>query len=121
MRDERQEGFVFDNDEDDDFGLPSATNLTQRMEGTSTKQNPDPGGGWRSLGMGLGENLYSSPNLLVPNEYSGNTRRLSNSADIAIERPAPAYATSTRSEGKILRPQYKEILRGLSCMFAGKD
>lgn len=118
MRDERQDGFVFDNDEDDDFGLPSATNLTQRMDGTSTKQNPDPGGGRRSLGMG--ENVYSSPNLLVSNEYSGNTRRLSNSADIAIERPAPAYTTSTRSEGKILRPQYKEILRGLSCMFAGK-
>ena len=38
-------------------------------------------------------------------------RRLSNSADIAIERPAPTYAIAKKSEGKILRPQYKEILK----------
>ena len=38
-------------------------------------------------------------------------RRLSNSADIAIERPSPSYPVAKKSEGKILRPQYKEILR----------
>jgi hypothetical protein len=38
-------------------------------------------------------------------------RRLSNSADIAIERPAPSYPVAKKSEGKILRPQYKEVLR----------
>ena len=38
-------------------------------------------------------------------------RRLSNSADIAIERPAPNYPIAKKSEGKILRPQYKEILK----------
>lgn len=36
---------------------------------------------------------------------------MSNSADIAIERPAPSYPVAKKSEGKILRPQYKEILR----------
>lgn len=41
------------------------------------------------------------------------SRRYSNSADIAIERPAPTYPMPKKSEGKILRPQYKEILRGL--------
>ncbi len=39
-------------------------------------------------------------------------RRVSMSADIAIERPAPSYPTTKKSEGKILRPQYKEILTG---------
>ncbi|CAI4212247.1 unnamed protein product [Parascedosporium putredinis] len=40
-----------------------------------------------------------------------HSRRYSNSADIAIERPAPSYPLPKKSEGKILRPQYKEILR----------
>lgn len=40
-------------------------------------------------------------------------RRYSNSADIAIERPAPTYPMPKKSEGKILRPQYKDILKGL--------
>ncbi len=39
-------------------------------------------------------------------------RRVYMSADIAIERPAPSYPTTKKSEGKILRPQYKEILTG---------
>lgn len=40
------------------------------------------------------------------------TRRFSNSADIAVERPLPTYPMPKKSEGKILRPQYKEILQG---------
>jgi TBC1 domain family member 2 len=32
--------------------------------------------------------------------------------DIAEERGPPNYPTTKKSEGKILRPQYKEILRG---------
>ena len=40
-----------------------------------------------------------------------SVRRYSNSADIAVERPAPSYPVPKKSEGKILRPQYKDILR----------
>ena len=39
------------------------------------------------------------------------SRRFSYSADIAVERPAPSYPVPKKSEGKILRPQYKDILR----------
>jgi TBC1 domain family member 2 len=60
----------------------------------------------------------TDPGRLVPFGYSleggsggFGSRRLSNSGDIAIERPAPSYPVAKKSEGKILRPQYKEILR----------
>lgn len=42
------------------------------------------------------------------------TRPRANSADIAEERGPPTYPSAKKSEGKILRPQYKEILCGQS-------
>ena len=43
--------------------------------------------------------------------FGFHERRYSNSADIAIERPVSSYPMSKKTEGKILRPQYKDILR----------
>lgn len=43
---------------------------------------------------------------------------MSGSADIAEERGAtPTYPVPKKSEGKILRPQYKDILRGQTTYF----
>ncbi|PCD35132.1 hypothetical protein AU210_007718 [Fusarium oxysporum f. sp. radicis-cucumerinum] len=58
----------------------------------------------------------SPPPKTTPGKNEGppnalSARRYSNSADIAIERPAPTYPMPKKSEGKILRPQYKEILK----------
>jgi len=51
-------------------------------------------------------------NPQLDNGFGGmHARRHSNSADIAIERPALGYPMPKKSEGKILRPQYKDILR----------
>lgn len=72
---------------------------SKRIEG---KTETDPGGNLSPWGYGMGTGNYLG------------TRRLSNSADIAIERPPASLHTSKKSEGKILRPQYKEILRGPS-------
>ncbi|OBT46417.1 hypothetical protein VE00_03276 [Pseudogymnoascus sp. WSF 3629] len=84
------------NDGDDDFGLPSVSS-TRRKPKKPPGEASEPVAAlspWRTdMGQSLG------------------ARRYSNSADIAIERPAPAYPTTKNSEGKILRPQYKEILR----------
>lgn len=55
------------------------------------------GGSAINLGYGLGAGRYRA-----------------NSADIAEERGTPMYPTARKGEGKILRPQYKEILRGKS-------
>lgn len=43
-----------------------------------------------------------------------------NSSDIAEERGPLEYPAAGKSEGKILRPQYKEILRGLSFTYVSR-
>ena len=42
---------------------------------------------------------------------TANFWKLNNSGDIGDERGVPSYPTAKKTEGKILRPQYKEILR----------
>lgn len=63
--------------------------------------------------MAAAQNRPDTGGMLSPSLDSGflHERRYSNSADIAIERPAPSYPLPNKSEGKILRPQYKDILR----------
>ena len=67
----------------------------------------------KSIGSTLEANSSLAPfGSALQGGFGGfGPRRLSNSADIAIERPAPSYPVGKKSEGKILRPQYKEILR----------
>ncbi|PHH84650.1 hypothetical protein CDD83_1607 [Cordyceps sp. RAO-2017] len=84
----------YEDDDGDDFGLPSLSNMRRRSRKMATQGKPDPG----SL----------SPAL--DGSFSLQSRRQSNSADIAAERPTPSYPMPKKSEGKILRPQYKEIL-----------
>jgi TBC1 domain family member 2 len=81
--------------------------MKRKSKRIDTRVDTDPGGGLSPWGYGM----QSSGNYL-------GLRRLSNSADIAIERPAPSHPTAKKSEGKILRPQYKEILRGMLCEHA---
>lgn len=52
---------------------------------------------------------------------SAGNRARANSFDIALERGPPSYPAAKKSEGKILRPQYKEILRGSSRQIEGWD
>ncbi|KAK7215527.1 hypothetical protein V2G26_003530 [Clonostachys chloroleuca] len=84
----------YDDDDGDEFGLPSLSNMKRRTRRVATQAKTDS----MSLGPSYGESL-------------GSQRRYSGSADIAVERPAPSYPMPKKSEGKILRPQYKDILR----------
>lgn len=95
----------YEDDDGDDFGLPSLSNMKRKKKKTVGQST--------TAGALGGE---SSPGLDPPVGF--HSRRFSNSADIAIERPAPSYPTPKKSEGKILRPQYKEILRGVSPCYA---
>lgn len=96
--DDADEIYDYDDDDGDDFGLPSLSNMKRRtkriqdaqVKARSSTQTSDIGG-------------Y--------NGESSHRRQRSDSADIAIERPAPSYPLHKKSEGKILRPQYKEILK----------
>ncbi|KHN96364.1 Rab-GAP/TBC domain protein [Metarhizium album ARSEF 1941] len=85
----------YDDDDGDDFGLPSLSNMKRRSRRTATQNKTNAGGLTPALdgSFGLG------------------TRRHSNSADIAVERPSLTYPMPKKSEGKILRPQYKDILQ----------
>lgn len=93
----------YDDDDGDDFGLPSLSNMKRRTRKLAAQRSDSKG------------------HLASPAQDASNggfsVRRYSNSGDIAIERPAPTYPMPKKSEGKILRPQYKDILKGRSTLY----
>ncbi|KAI0206877.1 GTPase activating protein [Astrocystis sublimbata] len=93
---EGDDEYGYEDDDGDDFGLPSISNMTRRSrrKAAATQRS------------GLAS--QSQPNL---DTSLGLSRRYSDSADIAIERPALGYPMPKKTEGKILRPQYKDILK----------
>ncbi|KAI9725600.1 MAG: GTPase-activating protein [Chrysothrix sp. TS-e1954] len=86
----------FDDDEDE-FGLPSiatASRLRSRREAQNSASYAN-----GQLSQSQGDALGRTPGTAL------------DSGDIAEERNAPQYPTATQTKGKILRPQYKDILR----------
>jgi hypothetical protein len=97
---EEEDEYGYDNDDGDDFGLPSISSMKRKTKKAPEQSTTNHGGILSPFGHGL------------QGGFGGfGSRRLSNSADIAIERPTPSYPVAKKSEGKILRPQYKEVLR----------
>ncbi|KAK3296852.1 rab-GTPase-TBC domain-containing protein [Chaetomium fimeti] len=93
--DEGEDMYDYESDDGDDFGLPSLSNMKRR-----TKKKAELSRAQTDNGLGY-DDAAKEP----------RPRRNSDSADIAIERPSSIYPMPKKSEGKILRPQYKEILR----------
>ncbi|KAL4998112.1 rab-GTPase-TBC domain-containing protein [Aspergillus recurvatus] len=95
------EDIVFDDDEDE-FGLPSIASMRKRQsQKADVSQSKaievptfNPESGPSTLGVSL-----------------PNNRQRANSSDIAEERDIPLYPTARKGDGKILRPQYKDILK----------
>lgn len=87
--------FVYDEDEDE-FGLPSLASLRRKQ----SKMR-------RGKSKGSQSSLSNGGSALSPPISHVRTK----SFDIGDERSALAYPTAKKSEGKILRPQYKDILR----------
>ncbi|KAL4950069.1 rab-GTPase-TBC domain-containing protein [Aspergillus filifer] len=99
--DDAEEDIVFDDDEDE-FGLPSIASMRKRQ--SRKKDVFQPKAGPPAIKP---ESKPSNLGLTLP-----NNRQRANSSDIAEERDIPLYPTAARkSDGKILRPQYKDILR----------
>lgn len=102
--DDDDDEIVYDDDEDE-FGLPSLASMRRKKAAPFKSKNLDSGGlmggNPTSLGFGL----------------AAANRQRANSSDIAEERGTPMYPTARKSEGKILRPQYKDILRGELLIF----
>ncbi|KAL6906668.1 GTPase-activating protein [Trichoderma evansii] len=88
----------YEDDDGDDFGLPSLSNMKRRSKRIATQNRSD---------SNQETSIYANDG-----SFGGiRARRYSNSADISAERPAPTYPMPKKSEGKILRPQYKDILK----------
>ncbi|OAA59139.1 GTPase activating protein [Niveomyces insectorum RCEF 264] len=110
--DETEDVYGYDEDDGDDFGLPSLSNMKRRTKrmaaAAATNSTTTPG---RSVGGSSAVAKDDDDDIVSSLGEGLHARRYSNSADIAVERPAPSYPVPKKSEGKILRPQYKDILR----------
>lgn len=111
MDDEEEEetnvsGYTYDDGmEEDEFGLPSISSMKREArKRPPVKQFNDPGGG---IGSSMNGALYS----LDPPRLSSRAR--ANSSDIALERGPLNYPAAKKADRKILRPQYKDILKGI--------
>ncbi|KAJ5172341.1 hypothetical protein N7492_004934 [Penicillium capsulatum] len=97
--DDDDDEIVYDDDEDE-FGLPSLASMRRKKVTPAAKFKVG------DLDGVMGENISS-----LGFGLSANTRQRANSSDIAEERGTPMYPTARKGEGKILRPQYKDILQ----------
>ncbi|CRL29170.1 RabGAP/TBC [Penicillium camemberti] len=96
--DDDDDEIVYDDDEDE-FGLPSLASMRRKRSAPLKAHNIDFSGGAAGNPSTLGYGLATANRLRA------------NSADIAEERGAPLYPTARKGDGKILRPQYKDILQ----------
>lgn len=98
------EYYLNENANEDEFGLPSITSSRRDAKRRiPVNKSIDPGGGVPGSTNGSSYTLSSE-------RSSAHSR--ANDSDIADERGPPNYPMAKKSEGKILRPQYKDILRG---------
>lgn len=87
-------GDIMFEDDEDEFGLPSIANMRRKGRRKQPSTSKDLGGSNGSR-----------------NSVGSIAWRAIDSGDIAEERGIPNYPTAKKLEGKILRPQYQEILR----------
>ncbi|KAL6174014.1 GTPase-activating protein [Exserohilum turcicum] len=80
-------------DDEDEFGLPSIANMRRKGRRKQPPKSKD------------------SVSTVNRDSLGSTAWRAIDSGDIAEERGIPNYPTANKTEGKILRPQYQEILR----------
>ena len=95
---EDNSGLAYD-DEEDEFGLPSIANMYSKKSKKSRLSTLDYNDDFGKTSSAP-DSLYEP----LPKHDDGD------SFDIAEERNPLSYPSASKSEGKILRPQYKEIL-----------
>jgi TBC1 domain family member 2 len=98
---EEEDDLIYDDDDEDEFGLPSLASIRKKR---STKARPnrtkDPGARTSTTNGSSTINVASRTDFMRSDSY-----------DIAEERNPLAYPSTKKGDGKILRPQYKEILK----------
>ena len=88
--------FLYDDDEDE-FGLPSLASI-RRKQSKNRRQARSKDSGSSQYN---GQSAFGAPSI----------HHRAGSFDIGDERSVLAYPSAKKPEGKILRPQYKDILR----------
>ncbi|KAI7248237.1 hypothetical protein KC335_g18460, partial [Hortaea werneckii] len=96
-----EDQLAYDDDEDE-FGLPSIASMRRKGKRMSEKK------AGRNQGSTQPESVQRNGSQLATSTLS--SWALDN-GDVAEERNIPSYPMPKKSEGKILRPQYKDILR----------
>lgn len=103
-------------EDEDEFGLPSIASMRRKGKRLSEQKAKDTGGASGSSGYGLGR-VNSKESAAARNGTTAQPASMANWAlndgDVASERTLPNYPSFKKTtEGqKILRPQYKDILR----------
>ncbi|GAM34034.1 U4/U6 x U5 tri-snRNP complex subunit [Talaromyces pinophilus] len=97
--DEDDDDELFYDDDEDEFGLPSIASMRKKGKNTRRTQSTFITTNAMSGNSSLGVDLDTS------------SRPRANSSDIAEERGVSLYPSAKKTEGKILRPQYKDILK----------
>ena len=93
-------------DEQDEFGLPSIARQRKALPDRSTQFSPDS----ETEAQARIDRDMAMLGIIKPG------RRRANSSDISEVRDGAAvYPTMKLNDEKILRPQYKDILKGKSC------
>ncbi|KAK0272274.1 GTPase-activating protein [Friedmanniomyces endolithicus] len=95
-RDE-EDALTYDEDEDE-FGLPSITSMRRKSKRLQSKPGKDQGG-------------IVSDHRKGTSSASASALWALDNGDVAEERALPTYPSAKKIEGKILRPQYKDILQ----------
>lgn len=102
LQDQDDNDIGFDEDEDE-FGLPSIASMRRKGKKASIAKTKDYGG------------FGNTPSNARDGNANGASASLASWAfdngDVAEERMLPTYPSAKKVEGKILRPQYKDILR----------
>ena len=98
--DEEADDMFYDDDEDE-FGLPSIASMQKKRTPRST--------GMKNGGRSTFEDRSSASSYLAAATNPQHIR--SSSFDIAEERNPLSYPSAKRGDAKILRPQYKDLLK----------
>ncbi|OJD14559.1 hypothetical protein AJ78_05109 [Emergomyces pasteurianus Ep9510] len=98
-----EDELLYDDDEDE-FGLPSVASMRKKKKAPARNHIQTKGNEGRSES----KSRANGSSTLNPNSSASRLR--ANSSDIAEERGVFTYPTAKKTDGKILRPQYKEIM-----------
>jgi TBC1 domain family member 2 len=102
---EDEDDEIFYDDDEDEFGLPSIASMRQKGKGSKKFQST------------YKTNNSISGNSSLNVDFDAAARPRANSSDIAEERNVSLYPSAKKTEGKILRPQYKDILKGKMILY----